>query len=78
MHIMAQQSIKIDSEFVTRERMKRLLSQIQFAKKVGIAPNTLANAERGEGVSFTTIRLLAEYIGCGADVLVLTDEEVAS
>ena len=55
-------------------RQEKGLSQERLAKAARIAPNTVLKAERGEPVSYTTIRALCEALRCDFNVLIEQDE----
>lgn len=76
---MPQNSVPVDGSAVRKRRKATFATQGEFAKAVGIHPNTVSMIENDPDYqcSFSTIRSLATHLGCLPEDLLLKEEQSA-
>ncbi|RMG99701.1 MAG: XRE family transcriptional regulator [Deltaproteobacteria bacterium] len=67
----ARGGVLIDGQRVRSFRIARALTQEDVAEAVGIARNTVVHAERGGPVSLLTLRLIACWMDCAPEELLV-------
>ena len=66
-------SYTIDSELLIDARHVKGWSQKALAKKVGLAPNTILNAEKGKPIAINTIRMLCDILDLDFELIIKKD-----
>jgi len=73
--MMATRTVGIEVPHLQAWRLRRLMKQGELAAAAGVSRFTVQRAERGERVSITNVRKLAQALGVTADQLRYVDPE---